>query len=53
VVVELRDTIEMDPPADDGQVGERPLPQIGDFKFNPPDLGSFRDQIVEGGNVPG
>ena len=45
-MVELRGTIEMDPHADDRQAGGRSAEPI-------PDLGKFRANIIEGGNVPG
>jgi hypothetical protein len=45
-MVELRGTIEMDPHADDRQVGGRSAEPF-------PDIGKFRANIVEGGNIPG
>ena len=45
-IIELRDTIEMDPNADGHQVGGRSAEPL-------PNLGAFRANIVEGGNVPG
>jgi hypothetical protein len=48
-MVELRDTIEMDPPADDRPHSWRSAEQDADL----PNLGAFRANIVEGGNIPG
>lgn len=42
-MVELRGTIELDPHAD----------QTRDFDADFPNLGAFRANVVEGGNIPG